>query len=72
MIPPKWHGWLSGQYDDVPAPDSDSFRDAFFEKPAVYEKYLSSNKIYIPRQTIFNVKALEHYKARRDRYAAEW
>lgn len=20
MIPPKWHGWLSHQYDDVPTP----------------------------------------------------
>lgn len=30
MIPPKWHGWLSHQYDDVPTPDSENFHDPFF------------------------------------------
>lgn len=29
-VPPKWHGWLSGQYDDIPSPGSDSFHDPFF------------------------------------------
>ena len=29
-VPPKWHGWIHHQYDDVPLPDSDSFNDTFF------------------------------------------
>ena len=29
-IPPKWQGWMSQQYDDVPAPDGDRFHDPFF------------------------------------------
>jgi len=33
MIPPKWHGWLAHQYDDVPLPESPSFHDPFFERP---------------------------------------
>lgn len=68
-IPPKWHGWLAGQYDDLPAPDSDSFHDPFFEKSHDWNPSDSAFKIFIPRQTIVNDRALEYYNYRRGRYA---
>ena len=29
-IPPKWHGWLASQYDDVPSYGSDNFVRPFY------------------------------------------
>ncbi len=71
-IPPKWHGWLAGQYDESPQPDSDNFHDPFFERP--HEWFTSYNmfKLYVPRQTIINPETIPFAQQRRDRYAAEW
>lgn len=72
QIPPKWHGWLSYQYDEVPAPDSSAFHDPFFERKHDWNYYDSANKMFIPGQTFANAKTLEYLGGRRDRYAKEW
>lgn len=69
-VPPKWHGWLSGQYDDLPEIGSDSFHDPFFEKPHDWNPSTSAFKIYTPRQSIINADALVYHNQRRNRYAA--
>ena len=71
-VPPKWHGWLAGTYDEVPTPDSESFHDPFFEKPHEWNPSNSAFQIYTSRQSIINPTAVQFYKERRDRYAKEW
>ena len=72
MIPPKWHGWLSHQYDDVPSPEGHSFHEAFFERPHDWNYSYSPFKQYTPRATIANERALDYAKYRQNRYAKEW
>lgn len=68
-VPPKWHGWLAGTYDEVPTPDSTSFFDPFFERPHQWNPSNSVFQIYTPRQSIINPTAVDFYQERRDRYA---
>ena len=68
-IPPKWHGWLACQYDDVPNADNDNFHDPFFEKPHSWNPSNSAFTVYTGRQAIINPKALDYYRYRRNRYA---
>ncbi len=70
-IPPKWHGWLAGTYDDLPTND-ESFHDPFFEKGHEWNPSNSVFKMYVARQSIINPKALDYYRYRRNRYAKEW
>lgn len=72
MIPPKWHGWLAHQYDDVPKPDGDSFHDPFFEKPHDWNPSYSAQRIYTSRQASINPLALDYKAYRMGRYAKEW
>lgn len=72
MIPPKWQGWLSQQYDDVPAPDSDGFHDPYFEKPHQWHPSESGFKIYTSRHSIVHPDAVKFRDYRLGRYAAEW
>jgi NADH:ubiquinone oxidoreductase subunit len=69
MVPPKWHGWLSHQYDEVPTPESQSFHDPFFEKNHDWNYSYSPFKRFTPRQTISNPRTLEYAQYRKDRYA---
>lgn len=71
-VPPKWHGWLSHQYDDIPAPDGDNFHDPFFERKHDWFPSNSAFKMYTSRWSLINPKALEFHKYRVGRYAKEW
>ena len=72
MIPPKWHGWLSSQYDDVPEPDGDSFHDPYFEKPHDWNPSGSAFRMYTSRSAFNNPMALDYKNYRMGRYAKEW
>jgi NADH:ubiquinone oxidoreductase subunit len=72
MIPPKWHGWLSHQYDDVPTPESPSFYDPFFQKAHDWNYSYTAFKMYTPRMSNFNPRALDYAEYRNNRYAKEW
>ena len=69
MIPPKFHGWLSGQYDDFPTIGSDSFHEAFFEKHHDWNPSNSGDKRYTSKSSIINADALQFHKYRVGRYA---
>ena len=69
MIPPKWHGWLAHQYDDVPTPDGDCFYDPFFEKPHDWNSSMSAFKVYTSRASSINPLALDYKQYRFNRYA---
>ena len=71
-VPPKWHGWLSHQYDDIPAPDSDNFHDPFFERNHDWSPSLSKFKMYTPRHSIIHNRNIDFHKYRVGRYAKEW
>jgi NADH:ubiquinone oxidoreductase subunit len=72
MIPPKWHGWLTHQYDDVPTPDSTSFQDPFFERSHDWNYSYSPSKIHTSRMSNINDRALDYVLQRQERYAKEW
>ena len=71
-IPPKWHGWLSHQYDDIPSPDGDNFHDPFFEGQHHWTPSANAFKMYTSRQSIISPKAVEFHNYRVNRYAKEW
>ena len=72
MIPPKWHGWLGHQYDDIPRPDGDSFHDPFFEQPHDWNPSASAMKVYTSRNASINPMRLDFKGYRMGRYAKEW
>lgn len=72
MIPPKWQGWLTHTYDDVPLPDSDSFYDPFFEQPHRWGDTFSVNSMHTSRFCIINPRHVEFIQYRKNRYAKEW
>ena len=72
MIPPKWHGWLGGQYDDVPSPDGDNFHDPFFEKSHDWNPSMNSEKMYTSRKSPINDLTLDFRQYRFNRYAKPW
>jgi NADH:ubiquinone oxidoreductase subunit len=72
MIPPKWHGWLAHQYDDVPTPDNTSFHDPFFEKTHDWNYSYTAAKQYTPRMSTGNERALDYTQYRQHRYSREW
>lgn len=72
MVPPKWHGWLAHQYDEVPTPDSTAFYDPFFEKPHEWNYSYSPFKQYTSRMSNINLRALDYAEGRSNRYAQEW
>lgn len=72
MVPPKWHGWLSHQYDDVPSPEGKSFHDPFFEKAHEWNYSYSPFKLFTPRMSNINERALDYSSYRQNRYAREW
>ena len=71
-IPPKWHGWLSHQYDDIPAPDNDNFHDPFFERKHDWSPSMSRFKMYTPRHSIIHARNIDFHRYRVGRYAKEW
>ena len=71
-IPPKWHGWLHQQYDDLPTPDSDSFTDPFFERPHQWETSTSGFNLYTSRKSSINPQLKDYTLERLNRTAGEW
>ena len=72
MIPPKWNGWLTQQYDEVPTPESESFHDPLFEKPHDWNYSGSPFRLYTSRHSNQHDRALDFANYRKNRYAKEW
>ena len=72
MVPPKWHGWLSHQYDDVPKPDGDSFHDPFFEQPHDWNPSSSATRIHTSMNASIHPMRVDFKNYRMGRYAKEW
>lgn len=69
-IPPKWHGWLSYTYDDVPTYGANEFVQTFYQKPHTW--MLNPRDMFLPKLSVFHTENVEFLNGRRERYAQEW
>jgi NADH:ubiquinone oxidoreductase subunit len=69
-IPPKWCGWLSYTYDDVPVYGANEFVDPFYQKPHTW--MYNPRNMFIPRFSVMHAENTRFVTERRERYAQEW
>jgi hypothetical protein len=71
-VPPAWHGWLAGTYDDVPIYGNQEFVNPYFKKPHMWSPSLSLNRIHLPKSVPIKTECIDFKISRRNRYAQEW